>query len=66
MKVYKIYYNDGAYYGTMTFNGVSQEEIEEEIQNEIDRNNSHMDKYAYHKMYHISRDNFKEVNSNVN
>lgn len=60
-RTFGIYYNDGAYYGAVVFTDMSQKEIEEEIQKEIDRNNSHMDKYADHKMYHISRNNFREV-----
>lgn len=63
-----IHYNDGAYYGTMTCSNMSQTEIEQAIQDEISANNSHMDKYADHKMYHIGRENFtvkKEVAANV-
>ena len=61
MTIYNIHYNDGAYYGTMIFNDISQEDIESEITKEINANNANMDKYADHKLYHISRKNFKEV-----
>ena len=55
-KVYEVYYNDGVYYGTLTFIGYSQNEIEESIQCEIDSNNKNSN-----KDYHISRNNFKEL-----
>lgn len=55
-KVYEVYYNDGVYYGTLSFIGCSQNEIEESIQCEIDSNNKNSN-----KDYHISRNNFKEV-----
>jgi len=60
-RTFDIHYNDGAYYGTVTFNDLSQKDIETEIQREISKNNAHMDKYADHSMYHISKKNFKEV-----
>ncbi|HBJ1650379.1 TPA: hypothetical protein LA460_000283 [Clostridium botulinum] len=53
---FDIFYNDGAYYGTFTFTDKSQEEIEELIQEEIDDNN-----ITSNTLYHITRDNFKEV-----
>lgn len=56
LKEYKIYYNDGAYYGTMTFKGKTQDEIEDLIQKEIDSNNKNIN-----LLYHIARENFKEV-----
>lgn len=56
-KRYDIYYNDGAYYGTITFDNKSQDEIEAVIQAEINDNNKNTN-----PMYHISRRNFKEVN----
>lgn len=55
-KKYEIFYNDGAYYGTMVFNNMSQTEIEDRIQLEIDNNNKNIN-----PLYHITRDNFKEV-----
>jgi ribosomal protein S3AE len=55
-KAYNIYYNDGAYYGTMTFNNLSEDVIESEIQAEIKDNNKNIN-----PLYHITRDNFKEV-----
>ena len=56
-KQYNIYYNDGAYYGNMTFNNKSQIEIENYIQNEIKDNNKNIN-----PLYHIGRENFIEVN----
>lgn len=53
---YDIYYNDGAYYGAITFENKSQDEIEDLIQEEIDDNNKNPN-----SLYHITRDNFKEV-----
>lgn len=55
-KIYNIFYNDGAYYGTMMFGGIPQNEIETLIQAEIDSNNKNAN-----PLYHITRDNFKEV-----
>lgn len=55
-KTYNIYYNDGAYYGTVTFTNKSQEEIEDVIQKEIEDNNKNPN-----SLYHITRNNFKEV-----
>lgn len=60
-KTFDIHYNDGAYYGTVTFKDMSQEAIETEIQREISKNNAHMNKYADHTLYHISMENFKAV-----
>ena len=54
MKKYNVYYNDGAYYGTMTFKNKPQIEIERLIQAEIDRNNKNLN-----NQYHITRANFK-------
>ena len=55
-KEYNIFYNDGAYYGTMTFKeGITQDRIETLIQEEIDDNNKNIN-----PLYHITRDNFKE------
>ncbi len=56
LKEYNIYYNDGAFYGIMTFKDKSQSEIENLIQGEINRNNKNPN-----TLYHITRDNFKEV-----
>mgnify|MGYP001434125692 FL=1 len=56
MKKYNVYYNDGAYYGTMTFKNKPQIEIERLIQAEIDRNNKNLN-----NQYHITRANFKEL-----
>lgn len=39
MKKFDIYYNDGAYYGTITFENSSQEEIKKVINQEIADNN---------------------------
>lgn len=55
-KRYDIHYNDGAYYGTITFRDKSQEEIEDIIQKEIEDNNKNPN-----SLYHITRDNFKKV-----
>ena len=55
-KTYDIYYNDGAYYGTMTLKNKTDAEIETLIQSEIDDNNKNIN-----PLYHISRKNFKEV-----
>jgi len=55
-KKYEIFYNDGAYYEMMVFNNMSQTEIEDRIQLEIDNNNKNIN-----PLYHIARDNFKEV-----
>ena len=55
-KEYDIFYNDGAYYGTMTFKNKSQFEIEDLIQEEIRKNNKNPN-----SLYHIARDNFKEL-----
>ena len=55
-KEYNIFYNDGAYYGTMTFReDVPQDRIETLIQKEINDNNKNIN-----PLYHITRDNFKE------
>lgn len=58
MKKFDIYYNDGAYYGTMTFknDNITQQEIESEIQKEIENNNKNSN-----PMYHITRKNFIEA-----
>jgi len=53
---YDIYYNDGAYYGTMKFNTTDQKEIEEVINNEIKNNNKNIN-----PMYHITENNFKLI-----
>jgi L-fucose mutarotase/ribose pyranase (RbsD/FucU family) len=53
---YNIYYNDGAYYGTMTFKDTSINKIESEITKEIKDNNKNIN-----PMYHITRNNFIEV-----
>lgn len=50
---YNIYYNDGAYYGTITFKNSSREEIEKVIMQEIESNNKNPN-----PMYHITRNNF--------
>ena len=55
-KKYNVFYNDGVYYGTMTFRDVSQVEIELAIQAEINNNNK-----SPNPLYHISRDNFEEI-----
>lgn len=55
-KRYNVFYNDGTYYGTMTFGDVSQSEIETLLQAEIDSNNKNIN-----PLYHITRDNFKEM-----
>jgi hypothetical protein len=52
-KQYDIYYNDGAYYGTMTFENSSKDEIEKAIAEEIEDNNKNPN-----SMYHITRKNF--------
>lgn len=54
-KKYDIFYNDGAYYGTITFNNKSKAEIEQSIQKEIESNNKNPN-----PLYHITKDNFKE------
>lgn len=56
LKKYNIYYNDGAFYGTVTFKNKTQSEIESLIQDEINDNNKNPN-----KMYHITRNNFKEI-----
>ncbi|MFW6016256.1 MAG: hypothetical protein ACOCRK_07430 [bacterium] len=53
---YDIYYNDGVYYGSMTFNSKDKKEIEEAINNEIERNNNNPN-----PMYHIKINNFELV-----
>ena len=60
-KQFNISYNDGAHYGVMTCRDMSQDEIEQAIQAEISANNDHQSKYANHNLYHIGRENFKEV-----
>lgn len=56
-KQYNILYNDGAFYGTMTFKeGTTQDRIEILIQEEIENNNKNIN-----PLYHITRNNFKEV-----
>ena len=55
IKKYDIFYNDGAYYGTMAFKNKSQIETERLIQAEIDSNNKNPN-----PLYHITRENFKE------
>lgn len=55
-KEYNIFYNDGAYYGTITFKEIPQNEIETLIQAEIDNNNKNIN-----TLYHITRNNFKEL-----
>ena len=56
MKKFNIYYNDGAYYGTITFENSLQEEIKKVIMQEIENNNKNIN-----PMYHITRNNFQEV-----
>lgn len=56
VKKYNIYYNDGAFYGSMVFKNKNQNEIDVAIQSEINSNNRNIN-----PMYHISRSNFKEV-----
>lgn len=56
IKKYEIFYNDGAFYGKMTFKNKSQIEIENIIQKEIDSNNKNIN-----PIHHITRNNFKEV-----
>lgn len=53
---YDIYYNDGVFYGTMEFFYNDKNVIEKAIEEEIKDNNKNIN-----PMYHISRDNFKEV-----
>jgi len=55
-KRYDIFYNDGAYYGTMMFGDIPQTKIEELIKAEIDINNENIN-----PLYHITRNNFNEV-----
>ena len=56
MRKFDIHYNDGAYYGTITFENSSQEEIEKVIQQEITDNDKNIN-----PMYHITKRNFQEV-----
>lgn len=53
---YTVSYNDGAYYGTITFINKTKEDIEEYIRLEIKENNKNTN-----KAYHISRENFKKT-----
>ena len=55
MKRYNIYYNDGAYYGTITFKNATENEIENAIMQEIEKNNKNIN-----PMWHITRENFIE------
>jgi len=55
MKIFRIYYNDGVYYGSMIFQNNSKDEIENEIMQEIENNNKNIN-----SMYHITRKNFIE------
>jgi len=55
MRKFHIFYNDGAYYGTMVFKDSTQEEIENAIMEEIASNNKNVN-----PMYHITRQNFQE------
>jgi len=55
MKTFRIYYNDGVYYGSMIFQNNSKDEIENEIMQEIENNNKNIN-----SMYHITRKNFIE------
>lgn len=57
-KKYIIYYNDGAYYGKMTFNNQSHKQIENRIKKEIEANNSNPN-----PLYHINRSNFIEIDN---
>lgn len=52
---FNIFYNDGVEYGSVAFTGLTDTEIEEQIQREIDSNNKNPN-----PNYHISRENFKE------
>ena len=55
-KTYNIYYNDGAYYGTITFTNKTSEEIENCISEEIKENKKNIN-----SLYHINRNNFKLI-----
>lgn len=54
IKIYEIFYNDGAEYGTMKFKNKTQTYIEDAIRHEIESNNKNVN-----HDYHITRDNFK-------
>ena len=53
MEKYNVYYNDGVYYGTITFENSTKDEIESAIMQEIEENNKNIN-----PMYHITRKNF--------
>lgn len=57
MRKFEIYYNDGAFYGSVTFKDSPNEEIEKIILQEIEGNNKNIN-----PLYHITRKNFIEIN----
>ena len=54
-RMYEIFYNDGAYYGTMTIEGNRRKALKL-IKNEILENNKNLN-----RNYHISKRNFKRI-----
>ena len=55
-KRYKIYYNDGAFYGSITFINKTNKFIQKFFLNEINSNNKNIN-----KNYHINFKNVKRV-----
>ena len=53
---FNIFYNDGVEYGSVIFAGLTDAEIGDWIQKEIDSNNKNPN-----PDYHISRENFVEI-----
>lgn len=56
-RVFQIFYNDGVYYGKMTFTNKTQLEIESAIKEEIYQNNKNLKNNSYL----IGRENFREI-----
>lgn len=56
IKTFNIFYNDGAYYGTIQFTNKSRKFIKKELSAEIKDNNKNPN-----KLYHIGFKNIKRV-----
>jgi sporulation protein YlmC with PRC-barrel domain len=63
IKKYIIYYNDGVYYGTVTFYNLTQKQCEKHLQKEIKDNNK---RHETRKYYQINWKNIKRDYSNNN
>jgi len=62
-KVYNIYYDDGVYYGTVTFYNLTQKQTKQQLQTEIDKNNK---LHSTRKHYQINFKNIKRDYSSNN